>query len=65
MHDRCGFLTLVTLPEDFSQSDGLTNTVWPRMRIKAERRRLGDAVNVIWDRWELIEVPRYDELSIC
>ena len=54
--------TLVTLPKDFGQSNGLADTIWPRMRIEAERSRLRDAINMVWDRRELIEVSGYDEL---
>ena len=55
--------TLVTLPKDFGQPNSLADTIWPRMGIEAERSRLRDAINMVWDRRKLIEVSGYDELS--
>ena len=57
-----GLLTLVTLSEDFGQFHGLANAIRPGMGVKAECSWLRDTVDMVWDGWQLVEVPGYDEL---
>jgi hypothetical protein len=52
-------LTLIALPEDFGQTEGMRYTSSPQFRFKRKSR-----IAIRGDWWQLEEVTRHDELFI-